>query len=284
MADLHPYKFIGAHVSTSGGVDQAPLNAVEIGANAFALFVKPQRQWISKPYTTETVELFKRNLEESGIKPENVLPHASYLINMATPDEPARAKSLESLIGELDKCRELGLKTLNIHPGSFLKTGTVEEGCLRVAATINLALSTTEGVTIVLENTAGQGSYLGSRFEELRLIIDNVNDKERVAVCLDTAHLYGAGFNIASADGLEKTLDEFGKIIGFDRLRGMHFNDTMVSLGSHVDRHAPIGDGNLGWDTFAGIMEDSRFDGIPLILETPEPESWADEIRRLRNI
>lgn len=284
MADRHPGKFVGAHVSTSGGVQQAPLNAGAIGAGAFALFVKPQRQWNAPPYDMATIDAFASNLESAGISRAHVLPHASYLINLATPDDAARAKAVDSLVGELEKCGQLELPGLNIHPGSFVKIGTPEEGCLRIADSINKAFARVPGVMVILENTAGQGSYLGSRFSELALAIGHVDDSARVGVCLDTAHLYGAGFDIASEEGWKRTLDDFDKTLGFGRLKGMHFNDTAAGLGSHVDRHATIGAGNLGWDTFSRIMNDSRFDGIPLVLETPDPDGWAEEIRRLKEL
>ena len=274
-------KYLGAHVSTEGGVDQAPINAHAIGAKAFALFVKPQRQWVAPPLKAGVAEVFKANCASAGIELVHVLPHASYLINMATPDEAARLRAVESLVGELRRCAELGLTGLNIHPGSSLKTGTPKEACARVSNSINRALAEVSNVSIIVENTAGQGSYLGSRFEELAWIIDGVEDKARVGVCLDTAHLYGAGFDIADEAEWLKTFKEFSKSVGFDKLRGLHLNDTKVACGSHADRHAPIGEGALGWETFARLMHDERFDGIPLVLETPEPDKWADEIRRL---
>ncbi len=277
-------KYLGAHVSTEGGVDQAPINAQTIGAKAFALFVKPQRQWVAPPLKAGVAEAFKANCASAGIDLAHVLPHASYLINMATPDEAARLRAVDSLVGELRRCAELGLVGLNIHPGSSLKTGTPQEACARVSDSINRALATVPDVEVIVENTAGQGSYLGSRFEELAWIIDGVVDKSRVGVCLDTAHLFGAGFDIADPAGYEKTFKEFSKAVGFDKLRALHLNDTKVAGGSHVDRHACIGDGVLGWKTFARIMHDERFDAIPLVLETPDPDKWAEEIRRLYEI
>ncbi len=274
-------KYVGAHVSTEGGVDKAPLNARDIGATAFALFVKPQRQWLAPPLAAGVADAFRANCAAAGIGASYILPHASYLINMANPDESARLRAVDSLVGELRRCSELGLAGLNIHPGSSLKTGTPEEACARVSDSINRALAVTSGVSVIIENTAGQGSYLGSSFEEIAWIIDGVDDNSRVGVCLDTAHLYGAGFDIVDGAEWSETLKKFAKTVGFDKLRGLHLNDTKVACGSHVDRHAPIGDGVLGWDVFARIMRDDRFDGIPLVLETPEPDRWAEEIRRL---
>ena len=284
MTDLHPRKFVGAHVSTAGGVEQAPRNAQAIGASAFALFVKPQRQWKAPPLKPAAIAAFSDGLAAAGISPRHVLPHASYLINMATPDEAARMRAVDSLVGELERCRELGLPGLNIHPGSTVGTGTPEEGCERIADSVNRALAAVPDVAIILENTAGQGSYLGSRFEELAHVIAHVADASRVGVCLDTAHLYGAGFDIADAAGWERALGAFDRAVGFARLRGLHLNDTAAACGSHVDRHAPIGQGNLGWETFARIMRDDRFNDMPLVLETPDPDGWAEEIRRLKEI
>lgn len=274
-------KFIGAHVSTEGGVDKAPLNAGAIGARAFALFVKPQRQWIAPPLKQETVDAFAENLKKSGIFPENVLPHASYLINMANPDNEARSKAVDSLVGELERCAALGLPGLNIHPGSYLKTGTREEALERIADSINQAHSRVAGVSVILENTAGQGSYLGSTFEELAAIISSVNDQSRVGICIDTAHLHGAGYDLTTDCGYGKITETLANIPFFGKLRGLHLNDTNVELGSHKDRHAPIGDGLLGWSVFKRIVSDEIFENIPLVLETPEPERWAEEIRRL---
>lgn len=277
-------KFLGAHVSVEGGVDKAPLNAMSIGAKAFALFVKPQRQWIAPPLKPGVVEAFQKNVAAAGIESRNILPHASYLINMANPDETARLKAVDSLVGELERCHELGLPGLNIHPGSFLKTGTREEASKRISDSINRALSKVAEVSVILENTAGQGSYMGSTFEELALMIEGVDDQNRVGVCLDTAHLFGAGFDISSDSGYKKMLKEFALIVGFDKLRALHLNDTKVSLGSHVDRHAPIGEGCLGWNTFARIMHEECFNDIPLVLETPDPDLWSEEIRRLSEL
>lgn len=274
-------KYVGAHVSTEGGVEQAPLNAAAIGAKAFALFVKSQRQWFAPPLKDGAAESFARNATEAGIAPEFILPHASYLVNLAAPDHDARMRSVESLAGEMARCSALGLKMLNVHPGSYLKTGTPKEGCARVADSINRVCGETEGVSVIIENTAGQGSYLGSTFEELAWILEGVADASRVGVCLDTAHLYGAGFDIARAEGLDDTLKRFANDVGFDKLRAMHLNDTKVACGSHTDRHASLGEGVLWPETFARIMRDGRFDGIPLVLETPDPNRWAQEIREL---
>ena len=274
-------KYIGAHVSASGGVENAPLNAAAIGANAFALFTKNQRQWVSAPLTAKSIELFKENCRKGGFVPEYILPHDSYLINLGNPDEEALQKSRAAFIDEMQRCEQLGLKMLNFHPGSHLKKITVEQCLDEIAANINLALSKTSGVTAVIENTAGQGSNVGNRFEEIRYIIDCIDDKSRVGVCIDTCHTYSAGYDIVGDyDGV---FAEFGRVIGFEYLRGIHLNDTKKPLSSRVDRHETLGDGLLGIDFFKKLMKDPRFDNIPIILETPDEERWADEIALLRS-
>ena len=274
-------KYIGAHVSASGGVENAPLNAAAIGANAFALFTKNQRQWVSAPLTAKSIELFKENCRKGGFVPEYILPHDSYLINLGNPDEEALQKSRAAFIDEMQRCEQLGLKMLNFHPGSHLKKITVEQCLDEIAANINLALSKTSGVTAVIENTAGQGSNVGNRFEEIRYIIDRIDDKSRVGVCIDTCHTYSAGYDIVGDyDGV---FAEFGRVIGFEYLRGIHLNDTKKPLSSRVDRHETLGDGLLGIDFFKKLMKDPRFDNMPIILETPDEARWAEEIALLRS-
>ena len=226
-------------------------------------------------------EAFSANCRSAGIDARNILPHASYLVNLATPDEEARSKAIDSFAGEMARCASLGLPMLNVHPGSYLKTGTPREACARVADSIGRACAKAPGVRVVIENTAGQGSYLGSTFEEIAWILEGVKDGVPVGVCLDTAHLYGAGFDIATDEGYAATMSRFAELVGFDQLKAMHLNDTKVAAGSHVDRHASIGDGVLGVATFASVMRDKRLDGIPLILETPDPDKWAQEISAL---
>lgn len=277
-------KYFGAHVSASGGVENAPLNAHNIGAKAFALFTKNQRQWKSAPLTQKSIEAFKENCIKYGYGAAQILPHDSYLINLGHPEEEALAKSRDAFFDEMMRCEQLGLDRLNFHPGSHL--GKVdEETCLRtIAESINLALEKTTGVTAVIENTAGQGSNLGFRFEQLRYIIDHVEDKSRVGVCIDTCHAYSAGYDLATPDAFSKTFSEFDSVVGFSFLKGMHLNDTKKPLASKVDRHESIGDGFLGQETFRFIAQDSRFDGIPLILETPNEERWAQEIELLYSL
>ena len=273
-------KYIGAHVSAAGGVENAPLNAMEIGANAFALFTKNQRQWIAPPLTEKSIAEFKKNCETAGIKPEHILPHDSYLINLGHPETDGLEKSRMSFTEEMTRCQQLGLQLLNFHPGSHLKAITIDECLNRVAESINIALEKTEGVTAVIENTAGQGSNVGFEFEHLAYIIDRVEDKSRVGVCIDTCHTYSAGYDLVNDyDGVFK---KFDKIVGFKYLRGIHLNDTKKALDSRVDRHDDIGIGLIGKGFFEKFMNDNRFDNIPIILETPDESLWKNEIAWLR--
>ena len=275
-------KYIGAHVSASGGVEFAPVNAHEIGANAFALFTKNQRQWVSKPLTEENIRLFKENCTKYNFQTDYILPHDSYLINLGHPEEEGLEKSRAAFLDEMQRCEQLGLKLLNFHPGSHLNKISVEDCLALIAESINLTLEKTKGVTAVIENTAGQGSNLGSEFWQLRYIIDRVNDKSRVGICLDTCHTYTAGYDIVN--DYDKVFDEFEKEVGFEYLRGMHLNDSKKELGSHVDRHDNIGQGLTGSAFFERLMKDSRFDNMPLILETPDESKWAEEIAWLRSV
>ncbi len=274
--------YIGAHVSVSGGVFNAPLRARELGATGFAMFVKNQRQWVAKPYSNGDIEEFKINMDACGYKAEHVLPHAGYLINMANPDEEAHAKSMESLMDELKRCEQLGLSMLNIHPGSHLGRITVDQACQRVAMAINTALSKSTGIKIVIENTAGTGGNPGSRFEEIKAVIDDVDDKSRVGVCIDTMHSFGAGFDIRNLEGFKNTIDLFDRVVGFEYVCGMHLNDSKVELNTHRDRHESLGKGYLGIDVFRFIMQDNRFENIPLVLETPDESIWKEEIAMLK--
>ena len=275
-------KYFGAHVSASGGVENAPRNAHEIGATAFALFTKNQRQWAAPPLSQAQIEAFKEACEKYGYSAEQILPHDSYLINLGHPEEEGLQKSRDSFFHEMSRCEALGLDRLNFHPGSHLKKISKEESLDRIAESINMALERTEGVIAVIENTAGQGSNLGYDFAHLRYIIDRVEDKSRVGVCIDTCHAFAAGYDLSTEESCEKVFAEFEQIVGFKYLKGMHLNDAMKPLGSRVDRHSPMGDGVLGIDVFRYVARDKRFDGIPLILETPDESRWAEEIARLK--
>jgi len=275
-------KYIGAHVSASGGLENAPRNARAIGATGFALFTKNQRQWTAPSLTDAQAETFRAVMQECGYGPAAVLPHDSYLINLGHPEAAALEKSRASFLHELQRCERLGLVLLNFHPGSHLRQISVEDSLARVAESINIALDKTRGVTAVIENTAGQGSNLGSRFEELAYIIDRVEDKSRVGVCFDTCHAFAAGYDLRTPEAFARTFGEFDRIIGLKYLRGMHLNDAMKPLGSRIDRHAPLGDGEIGIDAFRMIASDPRFDALPLILETTDPTRWPAEIAALK--
>ncbi len=275
-------KLIGAHVSAAGGVDQAPVRAREIGANAFALFTKNQRQWVAKPLEEKTINAFKANCKMLGFGPESILPHDSYLINLGAPEEEKLNKSRAAFIDEMERCNQLGLTLLNFHPGSHLKKVS-EQACLStIAESINLAHQAVPDVVAVIENTAGQGTNLGWKFEHLAEIIEQVEDKNRVGVCIDTCHTFTAGYDLRTKENCERTFAEFDRIVGMHYLRAMHLNDSKVEFASRVDRHHSLGKGEIGWDCFEYIARDSRFDGIPLILETIEPEIWRREIETLR--
>ncbi|MCF6236379.1 MAG: deoxyribonuclease IV [Gammaproteobacteria bacterium] len=274
-------KKIGAHVSASGGVQNAPLNASKIGAKAFALFTKNQRQWAAKPLTHEQIDQFNINMEAGGFHPQDVLPHDSYLINLGHPDEVAREKSLNAFIDELERCEQLSLPYLNFHPGSHLRKIS-EEACLDfIAESINRAIDVTTNTIAVIENTSGQGSNLGYRFEHLAHIINKVEDKSRIGVCLDTCHTFTAGYDLRTRASYDETMNAFEEIVGFQYLKGMHINDSKPDLGSRVDRHHSIGEGKIGVEPFRFIMNDPRMDDMPLILETINADIWPQEIELL---
>ena len=275
-------KYFGAHVSAAGGVENAPANAHAIGAEGFALFTKNQRQWVAKPLAAGEIDAFREACERYGYTPAQILPHDSYLINLGHPEKEPLEKSRAAFLDEMQRCELLGLDRLNFHPGSHLQKITEQESLDRIAESINMALDRTHGVTAVIENTAGQGSNLGFRFEHLAYLIERVEDKSRVGVCIDTCHAFAAGYDLRSAEACEKTFAAFERIVGFQYLRGMHLNDAKSAFGSRVDRHHSLGEGNIGHDCFSWIMQDSRFDGIPLILETINPDIWAEEIAWLR--
>ena len=277
-------KYVGAHISASGGVENAPLNAHGIGARAFAFFTKNQKQWVAPPLTKKSIDAFRQRCEELDFKPHQILPHDSYLINLGSPDPEGLGRSRHSFTDEMKRCELLGLDRLNFHPGSHL--GKIsEEQCLDlIAESVNLALEKTAGVIAVIENTAGQGTNMGYKFEHLRHIIDRVEDKSRVGVCIDTCHAYTSGYDLASEEGFKKVFDEFERIVGFRYLKGMHLNESKKAFGSRVDRHDSLHRGELGDDVFSLIMNDPRFDDMPLILETPEETLWAEEIRFLYSL
>ncbi|MBN2625897.1 MAG: deoxyribonuclease IV [Spirochaetales bacterium] len=274
-------KCIGPHVSISGGVWNAPERARELGATGFGMFTKNQRQWKAKDLTEEDIERFTQALSEQGYTADMILPHDSYLINLGHPDGEKLIKSRDAFLDEVRRVEKLGLKLLNFHPGSHLKA-MEPEACLdRIAESLNRTIAQTESAVMVIENTAGQGSNLGNRFEEIARIIDGVKDKSRVGVCLDTCHLFAAGYDLRTAESMEAVWAEFDRIIGFEFLKGMHLNDAKSEYASRVDRHHSLGHGNIGWEAFQRIAADSRFDGIPLILETIDEALWPEEVARI---
>ena len=276
-------KYVGAHVSASGGVENAVKNAAKIGASGFALFTKNQRQWNAKPLSEKSIAKFKDFMQEHGYNAEAVLPHDSYLINLGHPEIEKRQKSYNAFVDEIKRVESLGLKYLNFHPGSHLKKISEEECLDLISENINKAIKDTENCILVLETTAGQGSNLGYKFEHLAYIIDKIEDKSRIGVCIDTAHIFAAGYDIRTKEAYEKTMQEFEKIIGFKYLKGMHINDSKAKFASKVDRHHSLGKGEIGLDAFKFIMQDKRINNIPLILETIEPKIWADEIKLLKS-
>lgn len=277
-------KYVGAHVSASGGVENAPVNADAIGAKAFALFTKNQRQWVSSQLTEDNITQFKANCVKYGYTPDHILPHDSYLINLGNPGKEMLTKSRKSFLDEMKRCESLGLKLLNFHPGAHLNLHSLEDCLKLIAESINLALEKTKGVTAVIENTAGQGSAVGHRFEHITTIIGLVQDKTRVGVCLDTCHTLTAGYDIKTEKGYETTMKEFDSVIGLAYMKGLHLNDSKKDLGTHVDRHENLKKGVLGEGVFRRIMNDRRFDNIPLILETPDETLWRDEISWLYSL
>ncbi len=274
-------KYIGAHVSVAGGVSNAPLAADAIGAKAFALFTGSSSRWSSKKIPDKEAEKFKENCDVCGFTPNVILPHDNFLINLGSPEPEKLEKSRKSFLEELKRCEQLGLTLLNFHPGSHLNQINEEECLDRISESINLALDKSAGVTAVLENVAGQGSNIGHSFEQLAYIINKIEDKSRIGVCIDTCHAYSAGYDLKSEEGYQEVWRLFDNIIGFNFLKGMHLNDDKRELGSRIDRHESIGKGTLGESFFIRLMKDPRFDGIPLILETPNEEIWKEEIEWL---
>ncbi len=277
-------KKVGAHISIAGGVENAPIRANSIGAKAFAMFVKNQRQWKSKPFNKDSITAFKQNCQKFGFHPNYILPHASYLINLGSKDKEKLSKSKDAMIDEIERCNMLKLKYLNVHPGAHLGVLSEDECLHEISKNINEILKKTENIVIVIENTAGEGTNVGYKFEHLKTIINNIDDKNRIGVCIDTCHLFASGYDIRTKQAYKKTFDEFENIVGFKWLKGMHINDAKSELGSRVDRHQSIGKGNIGTDAFKFIMNDERMDKIPMILETIDQTIWKDEIKMLYSL
>lgn len=274
-------KYIGAHVSATPSIGAAPAEAHSLGADAFAFNLIDPLRWNTPRYSDEDIQSFRSACEAYGYSSVQILPHSAFVVNLASPDSRKLNMSRATFVDEIRRCGQLGIDRLNFHPGSHLRQIAEGDALRRVSDSINYALDKTQGVTAVIENTAGQGSALGYSFEHLAAIIDGVEDKSRVGVCIDTCHATAAGYELGG-ESYDATWAAFDSIVGFKYLRGMHLNDAMRPAGSRIDRHASIGKGTLGSDFFSRLMGDVRFDGIPLILETPDPSVWKIEIDWLR--
>lgn len=273
--------YIGPHVSISESIALAPERAHALGATGFALFSKNQRMWKSPSLKEEEIALFKKNMEKYGYSKEGVLPHAGYLINPASPDEELSAKSLALFLLEMERLKTLGLDKINIHPGAY-KEGDRRDGIKRSATMIDNVLSSFPDMYIAIENTAGAGTIIGSTFEELDEILSYIKEKDRVGFTLDTAHLYGAGYDVK--DDITRILDDFFSRFGSEKLLGMHLNDSKVPLASKKDRHDNLGKGLIGLEAFEEIVRRKEVQNIPLILETPDETLWSEEIQKLLNV
>ncbi|AFN84125.1 DNA lyase/endonuclease 4 [Encephalitozoon romaleae SJ-2008] len=270
-------KLIGAHLSISKGIHTIQAQMESLGLDTCAIFLKSQRRYLAPPMREGVAEMFKARV----LHPEMIVPHGSYLINFGNPS--LVDKSMECLVDDLERCRSLGIKMYNMHPGSD-KTRD-KTGCLRsISHNINKALSRVQDITILIENMAGQGNVVGSTFEELRDIIEKVEERERIGICLDTCHLFGAGFDITTEERFAEVMERFDRIIGLKFLKAMHINDSKEALGSRKDRHESIGKGMIGGKAFRFIMNSGVFDNIPLILETPDPGKYKEEAGFLRNL
>ncbi|XP_077308484.1 putative endonuclease 4 isoform X13 [Lithobates pipiens] len=265
------------------GLWNAALEAGRIGAKAFGLFLRSQRMWSVKPLEKSTAEKFRGTCKEFGFDARFILPHSPYLMNLGSPKPDVRQKSRDMLVDELSRCHQLGLTLYNIHPGSHLGEMPVNKCLELIAEGINHAHSQIPDITVVLENMSCQGSTVGGRFEELRGIIDLVKDKTRIGVCLDTCHAFAAGHNLSEEKGLKHMLDEFDKVVGLLYLRAVHLNDSKGKVGCRLDRHENIGQGHIGVKGFRQVMNEPRFNEIPMILETPYTADF-DEIELLYSL
>jgi len=277
-------KFIGAHVSAAGGVENTPHRAAAIGADAFSLFVKNQKRWSAPPFKEGQPQSFKKALQKSGISPENVIPHAGYLINLAHPDKDKRQKSLDAMVDEVLRVEELGLTFINVHPGSHLNITSRTEALQQVAKSLDWIMEQTSTGHILLENTAGQGTNLGYQFEELARILDHCRYPERAGICIDSCHAYSAGYNLADPSEYNRAKEEMIRLWGPEKVRAFHVNDSLNPLGSRKDRHEQLGKGTLGWKAFENLMTDPLWEDRPFILETRQEDLWAEEIRELRRM
>jgi deoxyribonuclease IV len=277
---------LGAHMSIAGGVSQAPGRGNQIGCECIQIFTRSSRQWAAKPYPAEEIEAFKRARREAGIK--SVVAHDSYLINLGATDDKLRRKSIDTFIDELNRCESLEVPFLISHPGAHMGAGE-DVGIKTIAASIDQAHTACPGykVKVTLEITAGQGSVLGSRFEQMARIFDSVKENDRLRLCFDTEHAFAAGYDLRTAEGYELAFAELDRKIGLKRLVAFHINDSMKPLNSHVDRHEHIGKGHLGLEAFRRLVNDARFVGIPMCLETepgPEMKDIAADLRQLEKL
>ena len=274
-------KLIGVHVSSQPDISAAPAEAHSLGARAFACDLFDATDFKRPPLDDAVADRFIAECLRYGYGPDSILPHSSFMINFGNPDKRKNAMSRKIFIDEMRRCRRLGITMLNFHPGAHLKSIEPSECLTLIADSINRCLEVTDGVKVVIENTAGQGTALGYTFEQLAAIIDKVEDKSRVGVCIDSCHAFAAGYDMATPEGYDAVWADFDAAVGFGYLSAMHLNDALRPLGSKIDRHAPMGRGYIGEAFFRQLMADPRFDGMPLILETPEPELWRDEIAAL---
>ena len=267
---------LGAHISISGGIYKAPQRGRELGCDAIQIFTRSQRQWNAKPLSEEDIKRFKENVVKYKIRA--VIVHASYLVNLGSPNDDTFKKSLNAIIDDARRAEALGIRYLVFHPGAHMNAGE-DFAIKRIAEGLNKAIEETEGfkVMFLLETTAGQGTNVGYRFEHIAQIIDLVDDKSRIGACLDTAHIFAAGYDITSEEKYEQTIDLFDEIIGLKRLKVFHLNDSKKELGSRIDRHEHIGKGLIGLDGFRFILNDKRFRNHPMILETPGAEKYYKE-------
>lgn len=274
---------LGAHCSTSGGVYTAIERAQKIGATALQLFTRNNTQWISKPINDDEAKKFRELRQQVDLG--QIVAHDSYLINLCATDKDVYKKSMKAFKDEIERCALLGIPYLNFHPGSHMGAGE-DEGIKRIAESLNILHEQTKNVHVmsVLETTAGQGTAIGYTFEHLRAIIDLVENKQRIAVCVDTCHIFAAGYEIRTEHGWEKTFDSFDDIIGLNRLVAIHVNDSKKNLGSRVDRHEHIGAGFIGIFGFRNLMNDPRFKKIPKILETPKSADMHEDIDNMMKL
>jgi deoxyribonuclease-4 len=283
LKELQTVHILGAHMSTSGGHDRAIAAALTYEMSACQIFTKVPSQWKAKPIAPEAAELFQQRYAESGL--QGLVAHDSYLINVASPDDTLWEKSRLALQDELERCDQLGVPYLVSHPGGHVGSG-VEAGIARVAEAINRLFDDQPGgrSIILLETTAGQGTTLGSTFEEIASIIDLIENKQRVAVCLDTCHIFAAGYDIRDEASYQATIQAFDEIIGLDRLKVVHLNDSKKGLGGKIDRHAAIGDGEIGLAGFSFVLNDPRLADVPGIMETPKGDDGEEDRRNMATL